>query len=175
MRRIRWVVLVIGALLMGLVGTSHGSVEYTLTDLGINDNETGTHLWQNDYIVRNTSSKDLTEFSVYFDYGLYFNLIDYNPNPGNWTTLAVSPYDSGGTPYPGFFNGQLTTGSLASGDTATGFSVQFVSLAPTVQDYLITFSDNTTEQGQTMATPEPTTWMLLTISLGAVMAVRRKM
>ena len=52
MRRIRWIVLVIGVLLMGLVGAAQGTVVYTLTDMS---NGEGTNLWQFDYTVTNTT------------------------------------------------------------------------------------------------------------------------
>lgn len=177
MRRIRWIVMVIGVLLMGLVGTAHGTVKYTLTDMS---NGEGTNLWQFDYTVTNTTvDKTFNSFLIYFDYGAYNTLLDTSTNTTYWTTDVVQPYlNPSNSLIPGFFSAMAQSPYLgiAPGDSASGFSVLFVSTGPTLQNFEIYDSgNNLVDWGTTSAVPEPTTWALLAISLGVVSAARMKM
>ena len=176
MKRICMISLAMCGLLVALMGNAYGSVSYTATDVGPNGD--GMELWQYDFsILNSTADKNFNEFFVYFDYGLCFSLNDLSTNP-QWTTAVVEPYLNGNSdPVPGFFNAQIISGNRGPDESASGFSVQFVSSAPSVQIYEFYDGGNLMESGtSTVATtPEPTTWVLLSLSLGTVFALRRKL
>ena len=69
MKRIRWVLLVLGTLLVGLVGTSHGYVTYQAIAGGAGD-------WTYEYFVTNEYTDYLVDFSVSFPVSGEFFLFD---------------------------------------------------------------------------------------------------
>lgn len=118
-------------------------------------------------------------FLIYFDYGAYINLFNTSSNTTDWTTEVIEPYLNFTNEIPGLFSAvaQSPYLGIAPGNSASGFSVQFVSTGPTptLQNFEIYDSGNIpVESGTTSAVPEPTTWVLLAISLGAVLTARTR-
>ncbi len=174
MKRIRLISLVIWGLLLGLAGNSYGLLTYSSTDMGANGD--GMEQWQYNFSITNTTpDQNFTEFTVYLDYGVYFSLNNTSTNQ-QWFSQAAEPYLNVGNPTPGFFNAQISSGILGPGETASDFSVDFVSSEPFAPLYEIYNVAALMESGtSTLATPEPTTWILLSISLGTVFVLRRKL
>lgn len=185
MERKRWrsslMATVIGIMLMGLVGAAHGTVKYTATDMGPNGD--GMYIWQYDYFV--TASQPFTDFYITFAYDNYYslslnNLISDTPLPSN-PDWAISLTLTGPATYQnGVYNAVINSGSQGPGEVISGFSVQFVSATPTDQSYVIYDNRNAensiqVESDTTVPTPEPSTWMLLTLSLGTIFFARRKL
>ena len=183
MKQKRWrsglMAMVMSLMFVGLTGAAHGSVQYTASDRGPNGD--GRDIWQYDYFV--TSSQPFTDFYVTFAYSNYdslslTDLISSANLPANpdWA-ISLTPTNS--VSYQdGVYNAVIASGSQGAGQTISGFSVQFVSAAPTDQTYSIynnSGESTLVEAGATVATPEPTTWALMVISLGTLLIARRRM
>lgn len=91
-------------------------ITYDLTEVGAGQ-------WRYDYFVTNdTLAVDLEQFSVYFDPGLYANLI-LSGSPADWDSLVFQP--DTGLPDPGYLDALALSAGIAPGATLGGFSVLF--------------------------------------------------
>ena len=165
----------LATLLLGLwsISISHAAlITFDATNIAGNT-------WLYDYTVENTGGFDIEEFSIYFDYTLYENLVNESA-PANWDPLAVQP--DTGLPDDGFYDALALVAGIASGDTLSGFSIQFDYLganAPGSQPYdifdPISFnvlaSGNT--QSATQTVPEPAIFWLLLSGLGLLIRHER--
>jgi hypothetical protein len=150
-------------------------ITYDLTNLSANT-------WEYDYHVGNdTLSSDIEEFSVYFDFSSYANLMVTTPLSPAWDEIVVQP--DTGIPDDGFFDALVALGpSIAPGTTQSGFSVKFDWLGagtPGAQFFqvvdAITF--DVLDEGFTApapaSVPEPCAFLLALAGI-AVVAVRRR-
>lgn len=84
----------------------------------------GSNLWQYNYaVVNDTLSDPITEFMIYFDYGLYQGL-QVDSSVAGWTAQVVEPWFdiTGGN--DGFYDA-IGAGGIAPGDSLSGFLVSF--------------------------------------------------
>ena len=132
-------------------------ISYVTTDLGAGR-------WEYTYDVMNISlTEGIEEFTIWFDFGLYDNLVVSTPEtPPEWDQIVwqVEPVLED----PGGYDALATNLNIAEGTNLSGFSVTFDWLGigePGSQYYEIidpvTFG--TIESGYTV--PEPTTCLLL--------------
>ena len=150
------------AALSNLIATaafgSFTQIIYTSQDIGANR-------WQYTYTVNNTGLMDpIEEFTIYFDYGLYDNLVIETTEPlsANWDEIILQPEPvlaDGGI----YDTLALNTG-IYHGQSISGFSISFDWLGtdePCSQFYEIIdpVSFNTIDSGFTV--PEPATMCLL--------------
>lgn len=150
-------------------GDMNTQICYEATDLG-------SERWEYAYDVKNISlTEGIEEFTIWFDYGLYDNLLVSTPaTPPDWDQIVwqVDPVleDAGG------YDALATNLEIAIGENIGGFSVTFDWLGigePGSQYYEIidpvTFG--TIESGYTV--PEPATCLLL-LSGGVLLRRRKK-
>ncbi len=182
MKQKRWrrtlIALVISIMMVGLAGAAYGDIMYTATNRG--DNGDGKFIWQYDYLV--TSNSPFTDFYIDFPYSNYDSLSTTDlissavlPSNPDWT-ISLTPIIPNSQ--NGIYSAVINSGIQSAGQTVSGFSVQFISAAPTDQTYSIYDNSGASpliESGTTVATPEPTTWALMIVSLGTVLIVRRRM
>jgi len=155
---------------IGFAGDSQ--ISYSLTELGGGS-------WQYSYEVGNISlPAPIEEFTIWFDYSLYENLVITTPNPpaNDWDELAIQPEPVIGD--DGFYDGLTEIGNpgISIGETVNDFSVSFNWLGinePGSQFYEIidpvTFG--TIDSGWTV--PEPATSLLLIAGCFGVFRKRR--
>lgn len=143
---------------------------YEITDLGSGQ-------WEYSYEVKNLSLEEgIKEFTIWFDYGLYDNLVVTTPEtPPEWDQIVwqVEPVLED----PGGYDALATGFNIAVDESLSGFSVSFDWLPgtgdPGSQYYEIIDPDNgyiTIEDGYTV--PEPATLCLL--GLGMLTLRRRR-
>lgn len=146
-----------------------------LTQVGYEVADLGSGRWEYSYDVMNIGlAEGIEEFTIYFDYGLYDNLLVSTPaTPAGWDQIVwqVEPILKD----PGGYDALATNLNIAVGTSLSGFSVSFDWLgigAPSSQYYEIidpvTFG--TIESGYTV--PEPASCLLLLT--GALLLRRRK-
>jgi len=175
------------AALLSLTVTAHAYVTYTITSDGVPD--AGYSYWALVYSVTNTTTQPVIELNLYFDANLYYALYDYSPMTG-WDTLNTNntpytPLDE--FPYPSYiqYNAIATGAGIAPNGGVETFSFKaayYIGGAPGGEapqnQWYQTFSDTSGTplvSGYTSVVPEPTTYVLLTISLGVVALARRRM
>lgn len=157
-------------LFASLVQSQTTQINYTVTNIGANQ-------WQYTYEGINISLfEPIREFTIWFDYGMYQNLLITTPNPpaGNWDEVVWQPE-------LGLGNGgydALTLGSgINTGQSVKGFSVSFDWLGmgkPSSQLYEIINPETfeTIESGNTI--PEPAMFLYI-LSGSAFLRIRRKL
>lgn len=147
-------------------------IEYSIIDLG-------GDRWEYTYDVTNISLiPPIEEFTIYFDYGLYDNLVVTTPEtPPEWGQIVwqVEPVLND----PGGYDALANAGNLAinPGETLSGFSVSFDWLGtgdPGSQFYEIIdpVSFNTMDSGYTVPVPEPATICLF--AFGSLALLRKR-
>lgn len=127
--------------------------------------------WEYSYTVENDSlGFDIEEFTVFFDVGVYENLVLADA-PAGWDPLAIQPDTL--LPADGFYDALALISGVAPGTSLAGFSVQFDFLGtgtPGAQPFTIVdpFTFETVDSGSTqladgiVAVPEPGSfWLLL--------------
>lgn len=145
-----------------------------LTEISYFTTDLGSGRWEYNYDVKNIGlSVGIEEFTIWFDYGIYDNLVVSTPEtPPDWDQIVwqVEPVleDAGG------YDALATNLEIAIGENLSDFSVTFDWLGieqPGSQYYEIidpvTFG--TIESGYTV--PEPTTCLLL---LSGALLLRRR-
>jgi len=163
---------VIGALLMGLVGTAHASVMFNTT---LNSSTGGIEDWTYEYIVTNDFSvgSDLVDFNVAFPVSAAFFLYDA-PTKSGWDVQPV------GTGVYNYIAAANPTG-IAPGATERGFFVSFTydnggfpGALPAPQSFTGTLANNDPVNGSAVPTavPEPGTYLLLALALPLVAGCR---
>jgi len=97
-------------------------VSATTINYGVNNIAGNT--WEYTYAVSNdTLSVAIEEFTIFFDVGLYENLVAPSA-PVDWDPLVIQP--DPGLPDNGFYDAlELTAVGIAPGNSVAGFSVQF--------------------------------------------------
>jgi len=114
MKRLAWLGAMLGA--MTVSAAARSQVTYTATDLS-------GSTWQYNYTFTNSlTSGNIGEVTVYFALGSYSGL-SMASSPGNWSPVVAQP--DAGLPADGFFDVQATTAGLATGQSVSGFSVDF--------------------------------------------------
>ena len=172
MERLRVIVCVACGCLLSTatLGALMTEITYEIEDLG-------TGQWQYTHEVTNVNLAMIEEFTIWFDEGLYDNLIVTTPSPlpTDWDEIVWQP--DAVLSDPGAFD-SLAIGSntgIGTGESVYGFSVSFGWLgtgSPGTQYYEIINPDTfeTVDAGYTI--PEPGTVLLL--GLGAVVLRRRR-
>jgi hypothetical protein len=168
--------LILGAAIVSL-STAHASVvDYGVTSLGGN-------LWRYDYTVNNPSpSLGFDEVTIYFDPTKY-SLLGTPVAPAGWDPIVVQP--DAGIPSDGFFDVLNLSGSLAAGDSFSGFSVSFTYLltdTPSAQsfdlinssDFSVVNSGSTTNPMGSTQIPEPASLALVLLGIGCARLTRRR-
>jgi hypothetical protein len=159
--------------------TTNAQITYTTTDVSGNT-------WDYNYtITNNTPINPIGEFTVFYTLGQYSNLM-LESSPGNWSSIVAQP--DAGLPADGFFDALALDSGLATGNTATGFTVQFTYLGqgtPGSQPFNIvdpnTFqtlsAGNTTRGSVTMQAPEidpVSATSALTLLFGGLAVIRAR-
>lgn len=79
--------------------------------------------WEYTYTVANdTLGFDIEEFTIFFDVGLYENLVA-TATPADWDPLVIQP--DLGLPDDGFYDALALVIGIAPGNSLSGFGVQF--------------------------------------------------
>lgn len=139
---------------------------YTAENLGGNS-------WQYNYTIDNTGTSVLDWFTVFFDVGLFENLL-VTASPADWDSLVVQPDPF--LPDDGFFDSLVFGAGVNPGEILGGFSVSFDFLgigAPGEQFFeflgpdFVVLADGFTlaAGGPTTSVPEPGTLALLMAGL----------
>ena len=168
--------IVVGIVFVSLLagaafGDPNTQIRYDVTDLGLGR-------WEYTYDVYNIGlTEGIDEFTVWFDYGLYDNLVVTTPNsPPEWDQIVwdIEPILED----PGGYDAVATNLNISMGTSLSGFSVSFDWLPgtgmPGSQYYEIIDPDNgyaTIEDGYTI--PEPATLCLLGLGGWALLGRRR--
>jgi hypothetical protein len=152
------------------IGDPNTQIWYDLTDLG-------SGRWEYTYEVSNINlGVPIEEFTIWFDYGLYQNLLMTTPDPpaGNWDEIVWQPELGLGN---GGYDALAIGLGINAGENICGFAVSFDWLGigdPRSQYYEIidpsTFE--TIESGWTV--PEPATFSLLLLCTMYISVRRRR-
>ena len=147
----------------------------------------GGAVWEYTYTVANdTLASDIEEFTIWFDLGLYENLVA-TATPADWDPLVIQP--DPGIPDDGFYDALALVAGIAPGDSLGGFSVSFDYLGGgTPGAQLFEVIDPATfdllDEGTTAraaagpgpggpAIPEPATGLLLGMGLAGLLVGRQ--
>lgn len=166
-------------LLLFAASSMADSITYTV------DNISGD-TWQYNYTIDNSAgSFDIEEFTIYFDFDLFENLVVV-ASPADWDPFVIQT--DPGIPDDGFFDALFLAVPLAVGDMLGGFSVQFdfLGMGTPGSQFFEIVDPNTFDvlaEGLTMAqdvvpVPEPTTAVLVATGLlliGCFSRRRRKL
>ncbi len=151
-----------------------GEISYELTALG-------DDRWLYEYSVTNAGTDAvIDEFTIWFDDQYYANIVIETALPlsGQWSELAIEPEPW--VPHDGFYDAFSLTNGIGAGDSVVGFSVSFDwrgSGVPEGQPFEVVdpVSFDTLCSGWTVAVPEPTYALLLTLaSLASGRGCRRR-
>ena len=134
-----------------------------------------TNTWQSTYKITNdTLPFDIEEFSIYFDFSLFENLVATGAPP-DWDPLVIQP--DAGLPDDGFYDALALAVGVIPGDMLSGFMVEFdylgVDIPPSQAfDILDPFNFDLLDSGEVIFTsvtelsvPAPATLGLLAIGL----------
>jgi hypothetical protein len=169
MRRIAFVALAAACLFVRC------GIAAPLTEIHYVTNDLGSNRWEYIYTVSNIGLTDgIQEFTTWFDYGLYDNLVVTTPEtPPDWDQIVwqIEPVLED----PGGYDALATNINIAIGESLSGFSVSFDWLGsgePGGQYYEIIdpMDFHTIEDGYTV--PEPAGICLL--GLGGLALLRRR-
>jgi len=97
-----------------------------LTEIRYNANDVGSGRWEYTYEVKNISLElPIEEFTIWFDYGKYDNLVITTPDPpaGNWNQIVIQPEQLIGD--DGFYDAYVLATGISEGEIVSGFSVSF--------------------------------------------------
>ncbi len=176
-------------LTVALSTVAHASLRFSMASAG---NDTSYSYWNMTYTFHNSTVETATELNLYFDATL-FALIDPPDLKANWSTAAYNgPFSgTGGVPYDSyiFYNAiAIGAGIAPAGSDTFTFRVGYQGLPggelPQAQPYQVMYYIADTpvvlEAGiatvaEATAVPEPSTCLLLTLGLGVIAVVRRKL
>ena len=163
--------LLAGVIGLMLAGVAQASVLYSTT--WMEDNGDGNSIWKYSFTVLPT--QDFTDLLVMFQYDYFLDL--YSPVAGTgWDTTGTS------APIPYVANGYfVASNSLVqpAGTPVYGFSVLTVALSspkpPAVHYELYNGATlSPVESGDTIPTPEPSTYLLVLLGFGGLVRLRRR-
>ena len=148
-----------------------------LTEIQYATNDLGSDRWEYIYTVENIGlSGGIEEFTIWFDYGLYDNLVVTTPEtPPEWDQIVwqVEPVleDDGG------YDALAMNLNIDIGESLDGFSVSFDWLGtgvpgPQYYEIIDSLDSSTIEDGYTV--PEPTMLMLFGFGLLALRSEKLK-
>jgi len=169
MKKALFLTIMIGILFTMVNGVYATTILYDLSNLG-------GKRWEYTYSVTNDSlSSSIEEFTIYFNFGLYNNLIVGN-TPADWDAIVTQPDSILGD---GFYDAFLAEG-IASGATVSGFSVSFdwlVAGIPGSQFFEVvnTSTFNFLDSGNTTPVPEPGTLLLLGSGLIGLIGIGKRL
>jgi hypothetical protein len=146
------------------------SIRYEAADLA--DTTPGEDLWLYRYRVEAAVFPAGNGFSVFFDLGLYEQLVAGAAPNADWDVIAIQP--DAGLESDGFYDALALVGPASLADL---FEVSFVWLGvgtPGSQRFVL-YDGNfqTLEQGETALVPEAATGVALALGLVALGALRR--
>ena len=162
-----------GLLCIGLQPAGATTIHYDVANISANT-------WEYSYTVNNdTLGFDIEEFTVYFESGLYQNLVitDVSAVPG-WDPLTVEPNNFLNN--HGFYDALATSGGLAPGNGIGGFTVRFEFLGtgmPGSQLFEVVdpLGFAVLDSGQTSLVPLPAAiWLLGSGIIGLAAFARRR-
>lgn len=143
-----------------------------LTDIFYEVDDLGSGRWEYTYDVKNVSLESpIEEFTIWFDYGRYDNLLVTTPDPlaGNWDEIVLQPEPV--ISDDGLYDALTLALGIGEGEIVSGFSVSFDWLdegVPGSQYYEIVVPDTSPmeviDSGWTRPIPEPSTLLLLFVS-----------
>jgi len=171
MKRILLLTIMIGIFVTMVNGVYATTILYDLSNLG------GLR-WEYTYSVTNDSlSSSIDEFTIYFNPGLYDNLIVGN-TPADWDPLITQP-----DPFlvsDGFYDALALVTGIAPGATVSGFSVSFdwlVAGIPGSQFFEVVNPPTfvVLDSGNTTPVPEPGTLLLLGSGLIGLIGIGKKL
>ncbi len=159
-------------LFIGITTTANATtINYDVSNLGGNT-------WEYNYTVQNDSmAGDIEEFTIWFDYALYDNLVVTSPLL-NWDEIVIQPDTF--IPDDGFYDALALSSGIAPGASETGYSVSFDWLgtgAPGSQLFEIIDANtfDIIDSGNTSAVPEPSTFLLIGAGLMGMALIRKKL
>ncbi|RLA25986.1 MAG: hypothetical protein DRQ62_00970 [Gammaproteobacteria bacterium] len=142
--------------------------------------EISGNTYEYQYTVGNQSAADIEEFTIYFDLGLYENLL-LTASPADWDSIVDQPDPS--IPDDGYFDSLALTTGISPDGSLSGFSVQFDYLGtgtPGSQFFEIIdpisfqpISDDYTQPLPVENVPEPPVFVLLAFGLFLISCYRR--
>ena len=134
------------------------------TEIWYETTDLGSGRWEYTYTVYNLSLEvGIEEFTIWFDYGLFDNLLVTTPEtPAGWDQIVVQPEPV--LEDDGFYDAETLDSGIGIGESVSGFAVSFDWLGggqPGSQFYEIIdpVTLETIESGWTI--PEPATLFLL--------------
>jgi len=157
------------------LGAVQSQIWYSADDLG-------GGRWQYDYEVVNISlTSPIEEFTIWFDYGAYDNLLIKTPDPpaGDWDEIVLQPEPL--LTDDGAYDAKALGAGIKADpldNTVSGFAVSFNwlgdALVPGPQFYQIIDPETfeTIDSGMTKLIPEPATLLLL--GLGGLALLRKR-
>ena len=136
-----------------------------VTQIWYQADELGAGRWQYSYKVSNIAlTGSIEEFTIWFDYGLYDNLVVETPNPpaGNWSEIVLQPEPALGD--DGAYDAKALYPGIGQGETVSWFKVSFDWLGqdepgPQFYEIIDPVTFETIDSGLTV--PEPATLLLL--------------
>lgn len=138
--------------------------------------------WECTYSVTNdTLGADIEEFTIYFDLGLYDNLVATD-TPYDWDPLVINPDPN--IPDDGYYDALAWSVGIAPGETLSGFTVMFDYLGPDAPgsqyfEVVDAWTWEVLDSGDTVhaaaePVPEPATFFLIGTGLLGIIGIRRK-